>query len=751
MISAMNRNYFQIFSIVSILILHSSFLYSSNELNPEKKERPKVGLVLSGGGAKGFAYIGMLRVFQEVGLPIDYISGTSIGSIMAGLYALGYSPDEIEKMVREQDWEALLIDKIDRKYIAYEEKEFLENSLVSLPLQKRKIGLKQAMYQGQQVNLLLNRFFSPAWNTTDFSKFQTPFFCIGTNLFNGDAEVLKTGYLPMAIRASMSIPGYFSPTYYNGYYLVDGGIVDNYPAVELKKEGAQLIIGGDVQAGLADTISKLSTITAIINQIVFFHGEKANEEAAEIIDINIRFDVPAGMMDFTKYDIIIAYGDSIARTHYDELKSLADSLNAIEYKPLKEYTTTVLDSLNIANVIYHGNGKMSLIYLENYFERFKNKKISIDELEHVITRVYGTRFFKYVFYELVPVGDGKADLIINMEEGSPGYLSASVHYDSDYSGSIRLNGVFRNVLGHRSKLFTEFIIGSSPRFRALYLLSNGAKPGFGAEIDMYDFKLNDYEKEIIKHTFFLTNYKTSVFVTSIYNNLYSLRAGFEYEYFRFNQSDVNPDSAYVQFDDFQSYGNIFVKFRADTRNKSYFATSGFNAEFKALYVASLSKGTLSDLLSNSIIGYVKYDQSFNLLPKITIKPGIFLGGTLKQNPNSFAPPQNSFGVGGLNEMNYVSSFVCFTGIHFVQRFGDYSAIARLKIQYNVYKKMYLTLRSDIGSTEYNFNDFINPANIMCGYGATASYNSIIGPIEFTVMGSNLNPGVSFFVNIGFNF
>ena len=237
----MIKKYKVIFLIIGTLLLSSSFLFSANA-PPVKKERPKVGLVMSGGGAKGFAYIGMLRVMQEVGLRVDYIGGTSIGSIVAGLYAIGYSPDEIERMVRKQDWDALLIDEIPRKYIAYEEKEFLENSIISLPLKKRKIGLKQSMYEGQQVNLLLNRFFSPAWNTTDFSKFQTPFLCVGTNLYNGDAVVLKDGYLPMAIRASMSIPGYFSPAYYNGYYLVDGGIVDNYPAVLLKNEGAQLII-----------------------------------------------------------------------------------------------------------------------------------------------------------------------------------------------------------------------------------------------------------------------------------------------------------------------------------------------------------------------------------------------------------------------------------------------------------------------------------------------------------------------------
>jgi len=744
----MNKKYILISLVAALLLLHSTLLFSVENPEPVKKERPKVGLVLSGGGAKGFAYIGLLRVMQEVGLRVDYVGGTSIGSIIAGLYAIGYSPDEIERMVKEQDWAPLLIDEIPRKYIAYEEKEFLENSLVSLPLKKRKIGLKQAMYQGQQVNLLLNRFFSPAWNTTDFSKFQTPFLCVGTNLFNGDAEVLKNGYLPMAIRASMSIPGYFSPTYYDGNYLVDGGIVDNYPAGELKKEGAQLIVGGDVQSGLADSISQLSTMTEIINQIVFFHGEKANEEAAEIIDLNIRFEVPAGMMDFTKYETIIAYGEKVAREHYDDLKKLADSLNAIEYLPLKEYNATPLDSLNIAKVIYKGNDKMSLIYLDNYFERFKNAKISIDDLEHTITRVYGTRFFKHVFYELIPVGEGKANLILNIEEGSPGYLSASVHYDTDYGGSIRLDGIFRNVLGHRSKLFTELSIGRNPRLRAIYLISNGAKPGFGAEIDMYNFSFSDYDKDVLNNELELTNYKASAFVTSTFNNLYNLRAGFEYEYFSLNQDNIKVDSLLLPYEKFHSYGNIFLKLRADTRNKVYFATEGFNAEFKITYSIPLSVDWSKELFTNSLIFYAKYDQSFSLSPKFAIKPGFFVGGTLKQD----SPPiQHMFGLGGLNDINYIGGFVPFTGVRFIQEFGYYAGIARMKFQYNVYEKLYLTLRSDVGATGGFVKDIFDPAKTLFGYGLTASYNSIIGPVEFTVMGSNINPSVSFFVNIGFNF
>jgi len=650
-------------------------------------------------------------------------------------------------MIEEQDWDAVLKDEIPRKYVAYEEKEFYGLSIISLPFDRKKVGLSKSMYYGQQINLLLNKYFSPAWNITDFNKLQTPFLCVGANLYNGDAEVLRSGYLPMAIRSSMSIPGYFSSTHYNGKYLVDGGIVNNYPAGPLKEAGAEFLIGGDVQSNLKTDIDELESITSIINQIIFFHGEKANIEADSLININIKFKVPAGMMDFTNYDTIIAYGESVAREYYHELKVLADSLNAIEPKPIKEYNTKPLAYIDVADIIYKGNKKLSDEFLSNYFDRFENSRVYLNELEEVITTVYGTKFFKYVFYQLEARTDGKANLIIDLEEGSPGYISASVHYDLDYHGSIRVNGVFRNIFGNKSKLFGELILGTNPRLKALYLISNGIKPGFGLELDMYTFSFDVYDNNIKQTGINMSNFKTSAFVTSIFSNHYSAQAGFTYEYFKFNQTVV-LDTLQTLFEDFNSYGNIFVKFRADTRDKPYFATNGFYGELSALYTMTFSQGWADDLFSNSFVTYLKLNSYIPLSKRLTLKPSIFAGWTLKQNT---PPVQHWFGAGGLNEINYVSTFVPFTGVAFIQKMGLYAGIARLHMQYNVYKKIYLTFRTDFGAVEMTQEDLIDPKNTLFGYGVTASYDSFIGPVEFTVMGSNVNAFPSFFLNIGFSF
>lgn len=734
-----------LFIFIILIISLSSF--SQNKSQSKKSKRPSVGLVMSGGGAKGFAYIGLLKVIQEAGLRIDYIGGTSIGSIMAGFYAIGYDPDSIAKIIRSQNWDAIMQDKISRKYISFEEKEFGEKFIVSLPIKNKKISLSASLFQGQNVNLMLNKYFSPAYNITNFNDLQTPFLCIGTNLLTGEAVLIDKGYLPMAIRSSMSIPGYFSPSIYNGDYLVDGGVVDNYPVKQVKEMGAKIIVGLDVQSGLIKNIDKLNTITSVLNQIIGYYGVAANEEGYKLTNYYIPIKMQFGMMNFNDYDSIIAIGEKVGRMHFDELKSLADSLNAIEFRPIKKYDTKPLDSVFVNKVIFRGYEKMPKNYFKNFFLENENSYIPFDKIEKNINLMYGSGFFEHVFYKFEQENDNN-NLILDIKEADPGYLSGGLHYDSDYLGSLFLNGIFRNVFGKRSKLFTELVLGSNPRLKALYMIDNGNKPGFGVEIDMFSFDFDDFEKDIKINSYNFTNYKTSVFVNSVFKNLYRFRAGFEYEYFRFKQK-IGIDTIFNEFQKFSSYGTFFVSLNADTRNKSLFPTKGFTSEIKFEYVMPLSQNVLKELFTNSGIAYMKYEHYLKLSNKLVLNPGFFAGVTMKQD--EVVPVQHLFAAGGLNPNNYIGTCVDFTGLHFIQSYGYYMGIARMKLRYNFVKKMYLTLRTDAGVNEMEIRDVYKTENFAFGYGMTCSYDSFIGPIELSVMGSNLNSDVMLFLNLGFWF
>jgi len=713
----------------------------------EKSKRPTVGLVLSGGGAKGFAYVGLLRVLQETGLQVDYIGGSSIGSIMGGLYAIGYHPDSITRMIREQDWASLLTDRMPRKYMSYDEKEFGEKTILSVPIRNRKVSLGNAFYQGQQVDMLLNHYFSPAYKTYSFRDLQTPFLCMGTDLLTGEAIILDKGYLPKAVRASMSIPGYFAPTEYMGYYLVDGGVVNNYPVKQVKEMGAEIIIGGDVQQGLYNNKKQLNTITAILNQITSYPAIEANQIADSLTNLPVRIKLNYGMMDFDDHDSIIAEGERVARAHYAEIKTLADSLNALEYRPMKKYDTKPLDSLDFGKIRVTGNDRTPASYFTTFFKDIHGHRIAIKDLETIVNYIYGSNYFDRVSYEMDNT-KSPPDLVIDATETAPGVLSAGIHFDNDYNGSLILNGVFRNVLGKNTKLFANLVLAMNPRLKVLYLVGFTGKAGLAISTDFYSFKFHIYDKSTKVDQINFTNYKASLFFNSMFLNMYNIRAGFDYEYFRFRQ-DLQVDTSITKYQNFTSYGTPFISINADTRNDAFFPTHGFLGTLRAEYVMPLSGNWVKEIFTNSAIIYLNYIQSIPLSKRFTLRPGIFAGGTLKQTDSP--PVQHLFALGGLNYRNYVETFLDFTGAQFVQNYGSYSLVGRLKLQYNLFKKNYITLRTDVGGSESTVDELFKSRSLMVGYGVTYSYNSFIGPIELTLMGSNINPAPMLFLNLGFWF
>jgi len=602
--------------------------------------------------------------------------------------------------VRAQDWDAVLTDKIDRRYIAYEEKEFGDNYILALPINKKKITLQASMYEGQEVNLLLNRYFSAAYKKHNFDELQTPFVCVATDLLTGEAVPLTKGYLPWAIRASMSIPGYFSTVKYNDRYLVDGGVVNNYPVDPVLKMGAEYIVGLDVQQGLVKSIDDLNTIPAVIDQLISFYRVNANKEGYQKTNLYINIPLPYKTMDFDSYDSIIAIGEKVGREHYNELKALADSLNAIEYKPLKKYDSRPLDSIYIDNIVVEGNKRISDSYFENSFGKFEKSLVYIDDLETEIRIAYGTKFFSLISYEFRENKKGGTDLIITVKEADPGYLAVGAHYNDDYSVGILLNGTFRNLLGKNSKLFADLIIGPNVFFRALYMKDNGAKPGYGAKVEIYSFGFNDYEGHDLIGRINFTNFKASVFARSILKNRFSFRVGGNFEYFRFKSKLKSEDIDSIS--DYNSYGNLYFAFNSDTRDRSYLSTKGSVSELRVEYVVPFSKNWVEEFFSNSLVFWLNYEQNIPLSKRLTFRPGIFLGGTYVEGlPASsdkphldfkLAPAQHWFYMGGLTSNNYLHGFREFTGVKYMQKYGQYMAVFRAKFQYNFYKKLYLTIR-----------------------------------------------------------
>ena len=259
----------------NILVLIFSFLpllqLPSVVLAQGSGERPHVGLVLSGGGALGMAHVGVLKVMEEAGLRPDYITGVSMGSIVGGFYSIGYKADSLEKIIKNMNWDLMLSNKIEEDKVIYSEKKHFHNSIISLPVTLKKVRLPSGLIYGQQIESMLSFYGWPAADINDFSKLPVPFMCLGTDLITCKKINLKSGYLPDAMRASMAVPSIFTPQKIDTVLLVDGGILRNFAAQEVKDMGADIIIGSYTGRHLSKE-NELQTIPEIMGQLGFFIG-----------------------------------------------------------------------------------------------------------------------------------------------------------------------------------------------------------------------------------------------------------------------------------------------------------------------------------------------------------------------------------------------------------------------------------------------------------------------------------------------
>ena len=333
----------QIFStlVLSIGILLPFSLHS-------QEQRKKVGVVLSGGGAKGMAHIKALKVIEEAGIPIDYIAGTSMGAIVGGLYAIGYTTEQLDSMVRKQDWTFLLSDRIKRSAMSLTDRERSEKYTVSIPFTKTpKDAAAGGLMKGQNLANLFSDLTVGYHDSIDFNKMPIPFACVSENVVNGDEIVFHNGVLATAMRASMAIPGVFTPVRIDSMVLVDGGMKNNYPVNVAKAMGAEVIIGVDVQDKLR-TANELNTAPDILLQIIDLTTQKNYEQNVAATDVYIKVNVKGySAASFTPnaLDTLTNRGEEAAQEKWSELLKLKKKIGIpADYKPTPHGPYTSLSS-----------------------------------------------------------------------------------------------------------------------------------------------------------------------------------------------------------------------------------------------------------------------------------------------------------------------------------------------------------------------------------------------------------------------
>jgi len=470
-----------------LILLYQPFSGKAQSTPPEA--RPKLGLVLSGGGAKGMAHVGVLKVLEEVGIVPDYITGTSMGSLVGALYAIGYTADEMEEVLTTVSWNDLLSDKVSLREITIEEKPYYGRYLAELPMDGIKIGLPRGALDGQMISELFSRITLSVHDQNDFSEFPIPYAALAVDLPTGRKIVLDQGSLPVAMRSSMAIPSIFTPVTIDSLLLVDGGLIRNFPVQEVREMGADVVIGINVGGGFNDQ-EDIKTLADVLINASFIYSNVNTLEDKKYVDLLIEPDLRTySTSDFVSADSIIQLGYRSALNYKTDLQQLADSIYGAQWRPSPPEKLVARDSFLIKQVVVEGNDEIPDSFIQGKLNVMTGEYIDIDQIEYNVELVYGTRYFNKISYEIhsTPQGD---EMVVFVEEAPNAFLRPAIHFDTQNGAGFLLSYIHRNLLLPGSRLLLEADFAENPQGFLSYFKYLGAKQRFAAILGA-DYILND--------------------------------------------------------------------------------------------------------------------------------------------------------------------------------------------------------------------------------------------------------------------
>jgi len=707
--------------------------------------RKKVGLVLSGGGAKGIAHIGVLEVLQEAGIPVDYVVGTSMGSIVGGLYVIGYDAFALDTLVRQQDWGYLLSDRIYRDNLSFSQKEATEKYLLSFPFGKEKESRVPAGFvRGQNILNLFSDLTVGYHDSIDFNQLPIPFACVAANIVDGKEVILNKGYLVQAMRASMAIPGVFTPVLLDSMVLVDGGIVNNFPVDVAKAMGADIIIGVDVQSDLIGS-EKLNTFPGVMGQLINLMCQNKCDENYQQTDLYIHPDVKgysAASFNRSAIDTLLRRGREAARLRWDDLMALKRQLGLPE-KGLDSvpFSSVKTDTFFIRRIVFEGVAPEMQKWLKRSVRLKENARTTRKELENAISMLYGTRAFDQVTYRLT--GGPEYDLKLILHENKMSRLNLGFRFDSEDMAAILLNTTmnFSSLRGSRVGLTAR--LSKNPYVRLDYSLEN---PFFRKLNLAYMFRYNDfnvYQRGDKKNSTTYRYHLGELSLTDIYIRNCKFQMGVRYEYFDYDaflykegDQDIN-----VRSEGFISY---YALAQLETYDRRYYPTKGVS--FLANYSLCTDNFWQYDhhapfsTVSASFTGVVSLTRRFKMLPS--------LYGRVLIGQNVPYPYMNY--VGGQVGERYMNQQLPFEGMGHVEVFENAVLAARLQFRQRMGEKHYLLVSGNYALQDDNFFDILGRRGIWGG-SVGYSYDWALGPVDLSFGLSDRTNKLNVYFNLGFYF
>ena len=730
----------------------------------------KIGLVLSGGGAKGLAHIGALKVIEEAGVKIDYIGGTSMGAIIGALYASGYTADQLDSIFRTINFNKLIQDNLPRSAKTFYDKEDSERYALTLPFDGFKVSVPPAYSGGQNIYNELVRILYHVKDIKDFSKLPIPFVCIATDIETGNEVILNSGYLPEVIMASGTFPSLFEPVILDGKVLIDGGVVNNYPVEKVRAMGADIIIGVDVQHGLSNRES-LRSATEILLQINNYQTVADMAEKSADTDIYIKPKIEEySVIDFNKADEIIKAGELAAIARYNELQQLSSTVGNLKpvVKPYKE-----TDSITVNRLLIHGDNVHTRGYVKGKL-RFKlGKPITFNKLKQGMGNLSATGNFETNRYKLVFNGV-EEDLILRLDESSnTAFFRVGAHYDDLYKSAAILNFTKKNLLFRDDRASIDFILGDNLRYSFEYYIDKGTYWSFGI-----NSRFNDFEAEIdfgiITENFDvplglnvnsinldITDFTNQFYIQTVVREEFAFQIGAEHKFLKYSTrtlgaiSETNPlpgaivpvrdSKGRTSFEESNFY-SAFSGLKLDTYDDKYFPTRGlfFDGDFHYYLFSSDFNGNFKDFsISKARMGgaFPLFD---NLSLNLETEGGFKLGTS---GVTSF-----DFVLGGFGT-NLINNFIPFYGYDFLSLSGNSYVKAYGRLDYEFAPKHHFLGAANFANVAddiFRTGEWFTAPNFS-GYGLGYGWESFFGPVQLIYSWSPEVDRSNVFFSIGYWF
>ncbi|MEM1259707.1 MAG: patatin-like phospholipase family protein [Bacteroidota bacterium] len=729
------------------------------------QKEPKIGLVLSGGGAKGLAHIGALKIIDSLGIQIDYIGGTSMGAIVGGLYAAGYSGKELDSVFKSVDLSELIQDNVPRSAKTFYEKDDSERYALSLPFENFKVSFPEGISGGQNIYNEFVRLLFHVKDIKDFNKLPIPFLCIATNIETGKAVLLDNGYLPEAIMASGTLPSLFEPSEVDGQILIDGGVVNNYPLDEIKAKGADIVIGVDVQDALAKR-DDLSSATEILVQINNYRTVNDMVDKIKETDIYIKPDIREfSVIDFERRDEIIESGSVGARKQIDALKKITTRSKSKNQTVPKNG----VDSLTINRLILTGNDNYTRAYIKGKLRFGLGDKIPFEKLRQGMGNLSATGNFKAIRYKLVSNGLG-TDLVLNLRENpNTMYIKMGAHYDDLLKSAALINLTKKNLIFRDDVASFDLILGDYVRYNFQYYLDKGFYWSFGINSNFTDFD-EEIDFDVIRNNFDVvddpnigeisldvTDLTNQVYLQTVLREEFAFRVGVEHKLLRYSTRTLSnlslneteafepSEEARVFFED-SNYFSTYGRLTLDTYDDKYFPTKGlfFDGDFHwYLFSSDFNDNFRAFSISKARIGGA-FQPLKNLSLNIESEGGFKLGTS----------PVTSFDfiLGGFGN-DLINNFIPFFGYEFLSLPGNSYVKAYARLDYKLSPKSHFLFAANVANVDddlFRTGEWFRAPNFS-GYGIGYGLESFAGPIQiYYSFSPQINDSTVFF-SVGYWF